>query len=199
MSMIFEDITNEALSSSVTDSTGRRLKNTHRRALRAHHLHHNRFVRPRRLANRRRLDDDADTTNNLMDALSITGGYNGVELYIRLELDVSKLAISSIDDLVKQPFSHLENVEFLTKLFATSNSIGDEPALNTSVSFSAGAHVSIRGAYILMHFRHALQYSATCHTYYMLFLCESSGNRFNSLRSKQVTFLKPVNYCAFIH
>jgi len=149
ISMLFEDITNEALPSSVSDGTGRRLKNTHRRSMRAHHLQHNRFVRPRRLANERRLDDDADPTNNLIDALSITGGYNGVELYIRLELDVSKLVISSIDDLVKQPFSHLENVEFLTKLFApASDSIGEEPALNTSVSFSAGAHVSIRGAYI---------------------------------------------------
>lgn len=148
ISLLFEDITNEALPSSVNDSTGRRLKNTHRRALRAHHLHHNRFVRPQRLAKQRRLNDDANPSNNLMDALSITGGYNGVELYIKLDLDVSKLAVSSIDDLVKLPFSQLENVEFLKKIFAPiNNSIGEEPALNTSVSFSAGAHVSILGAY----------------------------------------------------
>ena len=150
LSLLFEEITNAALPSdadSSKDPTIRRLKNTHRRALRAHHLRHNRFIRPRRLANQRLLEDNVDLSD-LIDALSVTGGYNGEELFIKLELDVSKLSVNSIEDLVRKPFEILENVKLIEALFPpTDNSTGGKPLLNSSISFSAGAHAGVRGKY----------------------------------------------------
>ncbi len=148
LSILFEDVAVEAGSGSdeTTPSHVPASRSSHRRALRANHLRHNRFIRSRRTQSQRRLEDNADTSRDLMDALSITGGYNGEELYIELEIDASKLSINSIEDLVRKPFEMLKHVEFIAALFPPTNaSTVGEPLLNSIVSFSAGAHACVRG------------------------------------------------------
>jgi hypothetical protein len=155
ISMLFEDIS--SLSGRRNDlmqaSTRRRdlravnvmPKHTHR-ALRAHHLRHNRFIRPRPLANQRRLASSGDTLSELMDAIFVTGGYTGVELFVKLELDVSKVFADSIDELVRKPFDLLNGVEFIKNLFPSNSMMNESgPQFNSSITFSAGAHVSVRG------------------------------------------------------
>ena len=191
--MLFEDVAGEAgsgLNDAFTsqDSTSRRLKNTHRRALRANHLRHNRYLRPRRMVNQRRLEDNADTPGDLMDALSVTGGYNGGELFIKLELDVSKLSVDSIDDLIRKPFEILENAEFIVALFpSTNNSTEGESLLNHSASFSvsASAHVCVRGENFSIEIIHDLLRWLT----HYLCVDHYSGDRYNSVRSEGYSFL----------
>jgi hypothetical protein len=78
---------------------GRRtLRSTHpnssyirERALRAHHLPYNHFTRPQRnLLKLRKLNSLGDA--DLLDKLSISGGYNGNEIFIKIVIDVSKVA-----------------------------------------------------------------------------------------------------------
>ena len=191
--MLFEDVAGEAGSgsndaSASQDSTSRRLKNTHRRALRANHLRHNRYLRPRRMVNQRRLDDNVDTPGDLMDALSVTGGYNGVELFIKLELDVSKLSVNSIDDLIRKPFEVLKDVEFIRALFPSTNySTEGESLLNSSASFSvsAGVHACVRGEIFSIGIIHDLLSWLT----HYLCVDHYSGDRYSSVRSEGYSFL----------
>lgn len=83
-----------------------------------------------------------------MDAISVTGGYDGVELFVKLELDVSKVFTDSIDELVRKPLEILDSVDFIKSLFPSTKTTKNEaePLLDSSISFSAGAHVSVRGA-----------------------------------------------------
>ena len=123
-----------------------RHEDTHYRALRARHLRHNRYIRPQLPLDQRRLPNNGDTLSELMDATSVSGGYNGVELFVKLELDVSKMFAESIDELVRKPFDLLNSVDFIKSLFpSTSATSVSGPLLNSSVSFSAGVHASIRG------------------------------------------------------
>ncbi len=160
VSMLFEDIL--SLSGRRNDlmqaSTRRRdlhavnimPKYTHR-ALRAHHLRHNRFIRPRPLANQRRLANSGNTLSEVMDAISVTGGYTGVELFVKLELDVSKVFADSIDELVRKPFDLLNRVDFIKNLFPSNSTTSESnPLLSSSVSFSAGTHASVRGEMLLI-------------------------------------------------
>lgn len=150
--MLFEDITSLSGSKSkdyLRDSTRRSLvvankrpKYTYHRALRARHLRHNRFIRPRPL---RRLDTSDANSDLTMDDISVTGGYNGAELFVKLQVDVSKVFADSIDELVRKPFDLLKNVDFMKNMFPSIGTNGSDPAIDSSVSFSAGAHASIRG------------------------------------------------------
>ncbi|KAL3759073.1 hypothetical protein ACHAWU_008682 [Discostella pseudostelligera] len=155
VSMLFEDITSFSGSSAkdfLPVSTWRRAlhatnnspKHKHHRALRAHHLRHNRFIRPRPLANQRRLENIGNAASELMDAISVSGGYDGVELFVRLELDVSKTFNDSIFELVKKPLELLQNVDFLKNLFPSTTMNESTPLLNSSVSISSSAHASVR-------------------------------------------------------
>lgn len=159
--MLFEDITSFSGSSAkdfLPVSTWRRAlhatnnspKHKHHRALRAHHLRHNRFIRPRPLANQRRLENIGNAASELMDAISVSGGYDGVELFVRLELDVSKTFNDSIFELVKKPLELLQNVDFLKNLFPSTTMNESTPLLNSSVSISSSAHASVRGELFLL-------------------------------------------------
>jgi hypothetical protein len=160
VSMLFEDITSLSGSSSkdyLRDSTHRSLvvanirpKYAYHRALRARHLHHNRFIRPRPLANQRRLDTSDANSDLTMDDISVTGGYNGAELFVKLQVDVSKVFADSIDELVRKPFDLLKNVDFMKNMFPSIGTNGSDPAIDSTVSFSAGAHASIRGKLFLI-------------------------------------------------
>ena len=113
-----------------------------RRALRAHHLPYNRFKRPRRLGHQHR-HLSSDVAGDLMDAISVEGGYDGSTVFFKLELDVSKQAVSSLDDLLKAPLDLLTEADFFESLF---NSSVDSPlTVESDISLSAGAHISIRG------------------------------------------------------
>ena len=153
--MLFEDITSLSGSSSKNYShktTRRRSlhgsnirpKHIPHRALRARHLRNNRFIRPRPLPNRRRLDS-SDTISDMMDAISVSGGYTGGELFVKLQLDVSKVFAESIDALVRKPFDLLNNVGFMKNMFPSTDVNENEAAINSSVSFNAGAHATVRG------------------------------------------------------
>lgn len=157
ISMLFEDIISLSgrRSNDIFQASSRRRalnaanvmpKDAHR-ALRAHHLRHNRFIRPRPLlANQRRLANSGGTLSELMDAISVTGGYTGDELFVKLELDVSKVSADSIDELVRKPFDLLKGVDFIKNMFPSTSMMSESgPQVNSSVSFSAGAHASIRG------------------------------------------------------
>ena len=114
-----------------------------RRALRAHHLQNNKFERPRRLGHKHR-HLLSDPLGDLIDAISVEGGYDGALVFFRLELDISKQAVSSLGAMLEKPLDLLSEVDFLTKLFKGS---GSDTPLNivTDISLSAGAHLSIRG------------------------------------------------------
>lgn len=156
ISMLFEDIISlsRRRSNDIFQASSRRRalnaanimsKDAHR-ALRAHHLRHNRFIRPRPLVNQRRLTNSGGTLSELMDAISVTGGYTGVELFVKLELDVSKVFADSIDELVRKPFDLLKGVDFIKNMFPSTSMMSESgPQVNSSVSFSAGVHASIRG------------------------------------------------------
>lgn len=159
VSMIFEDISSTSGSSAkdfLPVSRRRRdLQATshtyeHHRALRASHLLHNRYIRPRPLANQRRLAIDGEALSDIMDAISVSGGYDGVELFVKLELDVSKIFDDSIDELVRKPFELLNGVDFIKNLFPSTTMNAGTPLLDSSVSISSGAHVSVRGELFLL-------------------------------------------------
>lgn len=91
ISMVLEDILNVGGSSTTTlsqESTRQRSLHTsvasplhnRRRALRAHHLPRNRFIRPRRLSTKtrgqRRLEE-SNLISDLMDDVAVSGGYDG--------------------------------------------------------------------------------------------------------------------------
>ena len=82
-----------------------------------------------------------------MDAISVEGGYDGSTVFFKLELDVSKQAVSSLDDLLKAPLDLLSEVDFFKSLFNSSvDSESTSPlTVESDISLSAGAHISIRG------------------------------------------------------
>lgn len=138
----------------VVDASGRKLHTAqifphhYPRALRAHHLSHNHFIRPRRsLSQERRRLEEISVVDALLDSLSVTGGYDGTMFFLRLELDVSKqFDASSLEDLLKQPLNLLRQVDFLKDLFPSpasdSDQDGDLP-FNVEISVSASAHASV--------------------------------------------------------
>lgn len=113
------------------------------RALRAHHLPHTRFTRPRDLRSRRL--ESADLVEDLIDSLSVDGGFDGSMLFVRLSLDVSKDVLDGIQDLLLSPLGRISEVDFLTDVFSsgdnTSTPFGD--TISVDGAFSAGAHLTV--------------------------------------------------------
>ena len=115
-----------------------------RRALRAHHLPYNRFKRPRRLGHKHR-HLTSDSKGDLLDSISVEGGYDGEAVFFRLGLDVSKQAVASLEEMLKSPLDLLNEVDFLAQLFDGSGSGGSPLNINTDISLSASAHLQARG------------------------------------------------------
>jgi hypothetical protein len=130
------------------DHRGRRaLRKTRRLAPRARHLRYNHFTRPPR---RRRLNECSST--ELLDGLSIKGGYDGTMIFFKLELDVSKQGIEDPRELILKPLRLLSETSFLQDLNLFSegetmvDSIFDE--IDADISFSSGAHLGATGKQI---------------------------------------------------
>ena len=125
------------------------LSNGKRRALRAHHLPHNHLKRPRRLGHKHR-HLSSDPLGDLLDAISVEGGYDGTAVFFKLELDVSKQQVSSLGELLEKPLDLLSEVDFLQQLFKDDSGSGSPLNIQTDISLSAGAHLSIRGESLLI-------------------------------------------------
>ena len=137
----------------VGDHRGRRaLRKTHPMARhlqritpRASHLRYNHFTRPPR---RRHLQAECSSAE-LLDGLFIKGGYDGSQIFVKLELDVSKGAMEDLRDVILKPLQLLGETEFLQdlNLFSGGNSVIDSifDNINADISFSAGAHMGVTG------------------------------------------------------
>ena len=133
------------------DHRGRRaLRKTHQsardpRARRARHLPYNRFTRPPRS---RRLQTECSVTE-LLDGISIIGGYDGTQIFLKLELDVSKEDIEDLREVILKPLELLSEAEFLRELnlFEDGDSLADSvfDNIEADISFSAGAHMGATG------------------------------------------------------
>jgi hypothetical protein len=114
----------------------------HRRAPRAHHLRYNSFTRPRR----RLQETGDDIKSELLDALSITGGYDGIQLFFKLEMDVSKEVVKDLNEVILKPLRLLSEADFLSDLnLFTAGSSETSFQLESDISFSASAHMGARG------------------------------------------------------
>ena len=130
---------------------GRALRKTHpdsrsRVAPRARHLRYNHFTRPPR----RRHLTEACASTELLDGLSIKGGYDGTQIFFKLELDVSKEAMNDLRDIILKPIQLLSETDFmqdLSDLFSDGASIVDSvfDSIEADISFSAGAHLGATG------------------------------------------------------
>ena len=133
------------------DHRGRRaLRKTHPsacspRARRARHLPYNHFTRPPR---RRRLQTECPSIE-LLDGISIIGGYDGIQIFLKLELDVSKEDIEDLREVILKPLKLLSEAEFLRELnlFEDGDSLADSifDNIEADISFSAGAHMGATG------------------------------------------------------
>jgi hypothetical protein len=81
----------------------------------------------------------------LLDGLSIKGGYDGTQIFFKLELDVSKGGMSDLRDVIMKPLQLLSESDFFNgKDFfgggaASAASLFDN--IDADISFSAGAHL----------------------------------------------------------
>jgi hypothetical protein len=81
----------------------------------------------------------------LLDGLSIKGGYDGTQIFFKLELDVSKAGMSDLRDVIMKPLQLLSESDF----FNGKDFFGDGAAaaasvfdnIDADISFSAGAHM----------------------------------------------------------
>ena len=168
ISMILEDILGEAegiSAASTSQATQRRrmmhlpgtshldihhnnrpsaLSSGRRRALRAHHLPHNHLKRARRLGYKHR-HLSSDLLGDLLDAISVEGGFDGAGVFFKLDLDISKQAVSSLENLLTAPLDALSEVDLLQKLFPSGTGSGDATNVNSDISLSASAHLSVKG------------------------------------------------------
>jgi hypothetical protein len=116
----------------------------HRPAPRAAHLRHNRFTRPRR-----RLQNSV--VSALLDSLSITGGYDGSQIFFKLEMDISKEAVQDLEELILKPIRLLSETDFasdMSMLFSLDGSSQSSFDLAADIGFSASAHLGATGEYI---------------------------------------------------
>ena len=124
-----------------------------RLAPRARHLRYNHFTRPPR--QRRHLQSDSSLAE-LLDGLSITGGYDGSQVFFKLELDFSKDDIGDLRAVVLKPLQLLDEAAFLSdlNLFSGASSVVDSIFDNIAadISFSAGAHLEVTGNSMKFHF-----------------------------------------------
>ena len=130
----------------------RALRQTHpaarhlvRRAPRAHHLSYNHFTRPPR---QRNLQAEC-SSKELLDGLSIKGGFDGNQIFFKLELDVSKSAIGDLRDVILKPLQLLSKTDLLQdlNLFSNGASVVDSvfDNIDADISFSAGVHLGATG------------------------------------------------------
>ena len=119
-----------------------------RRALRAHHLPHNHFKRPRTLT-RRRLEENENTgAFALMDLIQVTGGYDGKQIFFQFDLDVSKQFVSSFDDLIQKPLELLSEIDFLKNILPAASGAGggNSPvSIESNITLDGSAHVGVVG------------------------------------------------------
>lgn len=116
------------------------------RPLRAHHLPFTRFTRPRRSLQKRghrRLESEAD---DFLDLLSVSGGYNGKDLVIKLGIDLSKAAVANLSTIITKPLELLNDVNFVKEL-GIFEGTPSQTAFDfaSEISFSGGAHVEAVG------------------------------------------------------
>ena len=154
--MLLEDVLTESVTGvpeASADPVGSRrvLRSTldtplpRRRALRAHHLPHNNYIRPRRLKQRRLVGTGEEDEQDLLDLIHIAGGFDGREISARFELDVSRQLVSSLDELIQKPLDLLNDVDFLKSILPSAG--GDElpVSLDANISLAASAHVGVLG------------------------------------------------------
>ena len=122
-------------------------RHLHRIAPRARHLRYNHFTRPPRRP-RRHLQAECSKAE-LLDGLFIKGGYDGSQIFVKLELDVSKGAMEELREVILKPLQHLNDIEFLQdlNLFTGGDSVVDSifDNINADISFSASAHMGVTG------------------------------------------------------
>lgn len=153
---LHEHRTARAVSSSSAHTTirrGRSLRSSHpmtnrrKRALRSHHLPFNRFTRPKRSSkHHRRLA--SSVVGDLLDSLAITGGYDGNQIFFKVELDISKEVTEGLDTIIEKPLELLSEVSFLTDLFGTGSSTTSAFSFAADISMTAGAHLGVMGEYL---------------------------------------------------
>jgi hypothetical protein len=127
----------------------------HRRVLRAHHLSYNYFTRPQR----RNLQTNYSEDTELLDGLYLKGGWDGSQIFIKLELDVSRKGVDDLRDAILKPLGLLSETDFLQDLNLNSGgpSGGSNfDGIDADISFSAGAHLGATGKYII-HTRNVVQ------------------------------------------
>ena len=79
-----------------------------------------------------------------MDSLSVTGWFDGAKIFIRFELDISKQAVESLDELIQAPLDILNKVDFLSNIFPGDK--GSSPInLELDLDLSASAHIGVMG------------------------------------------------------
>jgi hypothetical protein len=83
----------------------------------------------------------------LLDGLFIKGGYDGTQIFFKLELDVSKGGMSDLRDVIMKPLQLLSESNFFNgKDFFSDGadaaaSVFDN--IDADISFSAGAHMGV--------------------------------------------------------
>ena len=128
-------------------------RNIHRLAPRARHLRYNHFTRPPR---GRRLQTGCSNVE-LLDGLSVIGGYDGTQIFFKLTLDVSKSDVGDLREIVLKPLELLNETEsnFLEELnlFSDGSSVIDTvfDNIDIDISFSAGAHMAATGKHDPLH------------------------------------------------
>ena len=143
-------ISHAILKGTAADQRGwRALRKTHPTvfrglAPRARHFRYSRFTRPPR----RRLQAECSSTE-LLDGLSITGGYDGTRIFFKLELDVSKNDEEDLREVILKPLQQLSKADFLQELnlFGDAESVVDSifDGIDADISFSSGAHMEASG------------------------------------------------------
>jgi hypothetical protein len=118
---------------------------TRQRALRAHHLPYNHFTRPRSsLPKHRKLTSSG--LDDLLDSLSISGGYNGNEIFIKFGIDLSKNADIGLDTIITKPLELLKSQNFMNELELFSGNYSSTLfSFDSDISFSAGVHIGAIG------------------------------------------------------
>lgn len=113
------------------------------RAPRARHLRYNHFTRP----SRRRLN--GCSTTELLDGLYLKGGWDGSQVFIKLELDISKESLEDARQVILKPLELLRETYFLQELNLVSGGASvmasSFDGIDADISFSSDAHMGVKG------------------------------------------------------
>lgn len=141
--MIREDIASDR-STSTSEGSIRKLSvypsstvRSHR-ALRAHHLPHNRFIRPARY-----LQVDSEDATQALNGFNVKGGFDGSKIFVHIEVDVSKTDDESVDKLIQAPLGVLNEVDTISDLFPGNNSSSPIDNLVLDWDVSSSVHLGI--------------------------------------------------------